>query len=108
MNWIKAFVIAAVIVTAILAAFWQFALKDQVEYARLAAAYGAKKVCSCRFVAELPMEMCLRDFTQNIDLVRFDEVNAPGLQSVESRVLVGLIRAKAVHEPNLGCTLVRE
>ena len=82
--------------------FWHIWLKDQVAYARVATAYGAKMVCSCRFVAEREMESCEQDFTADVSAVTFSEEGA----RIRATVLGGVAVAEARFEPGLGCTLV--
>lgn len=74
---------------------WQVWLKDQVAYARIATAYGAKQVCSCLHVAERPMDSCLNDFPTDFSAV------------TRASVLGGLVDARAHFEPGLGGTLVK-
>ncbi len=103
MKLVKALAITVSILTLLGALGWNFFLRDQVEYARIATAYGAKMVCSCRFVAERPMESCLRDFTSDFSMVSFHETAG----SVRAEVLGGLIRSEAIQTgPDAGCRLV--
>ncbi len=93
---------------AILASFsWRYWLADQVELARMGAAFTAKQVCSCRFVAERDEISCLTDFT--FDARQFDiEIHALGdQQGVSSSVLGGLVKQRARYEPGLGCALTK-
>lgn len=101
MKLVKAAVVIVIMlgVAALLA--WQFLIKDQVELARVATPYGAKMVCSCRFVAERPMESCMSDFTEDLSAVSFKEEN----KSIRASVLGGVISATADYEEGLGCTL---
>lgn len=102
MKLVKAAVVIVIMlgVAALLA--WQFLIKDQIDLARVATPYGAKMVCSCRFVAERPMESCLVDFTEDVSAVSFHEEN----NAIRATVLGGVVSATAVHEAGLGCTLV--
>lgn len=103
MKLVKALGIIALFFILLGALGWQFFLREQVEYARIAAAYGAKMVCSCRFVAERPMESCLGDFTSDFSMVSFHETAG----SVRAEVLGGLVRAEAKQTgPDAGCRLV--
>ncbi|NBC21286.1 MAG: hypothetical protein GVY06_09650 [Alphaproteobacteria bacterium] len=81
---------------------WQFWLKDQLAFARLGTAYGAKMVCSCRFVAGRDMASCEGDFTVDTSRFVFEE----GEDRIEVSVLGGLVSSRAVHEPGLGCAVV--
>lgn len=101
MRLVKALLVTIVVVAVIGGVFWQVWLKEQVAYARLATAYGAKMVCSCRFVAGREMESCLTDFTADVGAVRFEESRSTIRASV-----FGLVSDRAVHTPGTGCTLV--
>ena len=81
---------------------WQVWLKDQVGYAKVATASGAKMVCSCRFVAGRDMDSCMRDFTEDVSAVSFSEDG----QTITAGVLGGVVSATARHETGLGCALV--
>ena len=95
--------IAILVIAGILG--WQFFLKDQVAYAKIATAYGAKMVCSCRFVAERPMESCLTDFTTDISMVSFTKSET----AIRASVLGGLVSSEARNTgPGTGCTLVEK
>jgi hypothetical protein len=60
-------------------------------------------VCSCRFVAERPMESCLTDFTTDLSQLKFEET----ADTVRASVLAGLVSAEARNTgPETGCTLV--
>ena len=102
MKFVK--VILAVLVVLGLAGglAWQFWLKDQLAFARLATAYGAKMVCSCRFVAGRELASCQGDFTVDTSQFVFDEAG----NRIEVSVLGGLVSSSAVHEPGLGCAVV--
>lgn len=102
MKLVKAAVVIVIMlgVAALLA--WQFIIKDQIDLARVATPYGAKMVCSCRFVAERPMESCLADFTEDVSAVSFAEKH----NSIRATVLGGVVSATAVYEDDLGCTLI--
>lgn len=102
MKVVKAFAIVIVGLGAVAIVVWQFWLKGEVARAEVGAAYGAKMVCSCRFVAEREMTSCLTDFTADLGPVEFSEVN----QSIEASIAGGIISATAVFEPGQGCTLV--
>ena len=102
MRYIKGFVVTLLIVTAIAGMVWGFFLRDQVKFASIATAYGAKQVCSCRFVGERPMDSCLTDFTVDISLFSFEETE----DAVTASVFGGVIASRAIHTEGLGCTLV--
>jgi hypothetical protein len=106
MRVIKALGLAVVILAALGAAFWHFWLSDQVSYARLATAYGAKSVCSCLHISRLPLDECKAGFTDDVSLVKFSQSRLDGRESVTASVLGGVVSATARHEPGLGCTLV--
>ena len=115
MNAVKVLLITLAALIVIGAAVWQFWLKDQVEFADIASAYGAKQVCSCHFVAEREFDSCLGDFTEDISQVSFSvsssQVTENGVSSsdrtVTASVLGGMIQDRARFEPGLGCTLER-
>ncbi len=95
------FVLAAVIAIAAIG-IWQFHLKGQVAYARLATAYGAKQVCSCRYIGERPMKSCLGDFTSDVSALRFSE----GTNEIIVKAPFGMARAHARYDPKLGCAII--
>jgi len=109
MKFTKAFLILLAVLALIGAATWQFFLKEQVGFGKVASAYAAKQICSCRFVSERDMESCKTDFTQDISPLNITEtyIDATGRadQSVTASALGGLISEKATFEPGLGCTL---
>lgn len=105
MKIVKAIGIAVLVLAVIGGLVWQFWLKNQVEYAKIASAYGAKMVCSCRFVAERPMASCLTDFTADISMISFEETGT----GIRASVLGGLVSAEARNTgPETGCTLVEK
>jgi hypothetical protein len=115
MKFVKAPLIALFILIIVGGGVWQFWLKQQVAFAQVATAYGAKQVCSCQFVAERDLDSCLGDFTEDIGAVSFSvsssQVNQTGTSSqsttVTASVLGGLIKNQARFEPGLGCTVVK-
>lgn len=115
MKLVKVLLIATVISALIFGAFWQFWLKDQIQFAKVGTAYGAKMVCSCQFVAERPMESCLKDFTIDLSAINYDvsstRIDENGTQTREGKVVAsvlgGLVKSEARFEPGLGCTLVK-
>lgn len=104
----KAFLVGCVGVIVILGLVWQFWLRGEVAYARLATAYGAKKVCSCLYVAEREMNSCLGDFTEDVSIVKFSAHEDGEAKVVEASVLSGLVKDRAVYRPGLGCALERK
>ena len=102
MNLVKALLVIVAVLAAIGAAVWQFWLKDQVAYAEVATAYGAKMVCSCLHVAERDMASCRNDFTSDFDAVKFSDDG----RVTRASVLGGPVKSDAAFEPGLGCTLV--
>lgn len=101
MTKVKTLLIVLAVLGLAGAALWQVWLKDQVAFAEMATAYGAKMVCSCRFVAGRDMDSCRRDFTVDISAFTFEE----GEAHVRTSVLGGLVSARAQHTPGMGCAL---
>ena len=101
MKVVKAILILVAVLVVMAGAVWQFWLKAQVEFAQVGTAYGAKVVCSCRFVAEREMTSCQGDFTEDVSAFTFTETD----NTVTASVL-GVISNTAIFEPGLGCTLV--
>ena len=83
------------------AAIWAFWLSEQVAFAKVATAYGAKKVCSCLHVSGRDMALCEADFTEDVSLVSFTQTET----SVTASVLGGLVSETARHHPGQGCRL---
>ncbi|MDJ0921638.1 MAG: hypothetical protein QNI84_10955 [Henriciella sp.] len=114
MKLVKGLLILLAILAVMALGAWQFWLKGQVEFAKVATAYGAKMVCSCQFVAERELDSCLGDFTNDVSQVSFtvssgellDDGTARAENTVTASVLGGLIQNQARFEPGLGCTLV--
>lgn len=102
MKHVKALLIGVAVLAGAGVAAWHFWLREQAEFAQIASAYGAKMVCSCRFVAERPMESCLTDFTTDVSILRFNERNS----TIRVSVPGGFIHSEASFSPGLGCTLV--
>lgn len=96
-------------------ATWHFWLKQQVASAEVATAYGAKQVCTCRFVAERELQSCLSDFTEDDSAVSFKISSSRTVENgrvavddtVTASVLGGLIKNRARFQPGLGCTVVK-
>jgi len=112
---VKALLIATLVIMVVGGAVWQFWLKPQVAFGQVATAYGAKQVCSCRFVADREFESCLGDFTEDVSAVSFkvsssrvtEDGGTAASNTVTASVLGGLIKNRARHEPGLGCTVVK-
>ncbi|MEO0465045.1 MAG: hypothetical protein AAF216_00770 [Pseudomonadota bacterium] len=102
MKWVKGILLTVVMLGVIAALFWQFWLKDQVDFLHIAAAFGAKQTCSCVFVAKRSLNSCLNDFTADVSAFTFVESDA----AVEASLFDGRISARAEHTPGLGCALV--
>lgn len=79
-------------------AFW---LKPQLEFAEIATAFGAKKFCSCLYVAELSEDQCKADFTDDVSMATF----LPEDKAVTVEVFGGRISSRAVYEGATGCVL---
>ena len=109
MKLVKALLILVAVLALIGAAAWQFFLKDQVAFGKVAAAYASKQICSCRFVSARELDSCKSDFTQDISALTISEtyIDATGRadQSITASALGGLISGKATYEPGLGCVL---
>ena len=103
MKVVKVLLVTLGVMLVLIGVGWQVWLKDQVAFARVATAYGAKQVCSCLHVAERPMDSCMGDFTTDISAVSFADDGA----ETNATVLGGLVSARARFEPGLGCTLVK-
>jgi hypothetical protein len=103
MKYIKAAAVLIIVIGVAALLYWQFGLQPQLAQARVATPYGAKMVCSCRFIADRPMESCQQDFTEDVSAVTFTEEG----NTVHASVLGGWISAEARYEDGLGCTLVK-
>ncbi|WP_084420953.1 hypothetical protein [Henriciella litoralis] len=103
MKLVKALAVIVVALGVIAICVWQFWLKEQVKYAKVATAYGAKMVCSCRFVAEREMESCKGDFTEDVSAVSFNETD----QTIRASVPL-IASAEARFEQGLGCVLIED
>ena len=92
------------IAAALLTAFAYFAWgRDQIAYARIATAYAAKSICSCRVVAERPMDSCMTDFTVDTSPFAVEETRVDGRAAVTVAVLGGMIASRAEQGPGGGC-----
>tara|TARA_R110000787_G_scaffold1326_7_gene4711 strand:+ start:3088 stop:3402 length:315 start_codon:yes stop_codon:yes gene_type:complete len=103
MKIVKVLLIVFVVLFVIAGLGWQFWLKDQVAFAEVATAYGAKQVCSCLHVGERPMKSCMDDFTVDISAVTITDDGTV----TRASVLGGLVESEARFTPGLGCTLVK-
>tara|TARA_R110000782_G_scaffold130410_1_gene222093 strand:- start:2771 stop:3085 length:315 start_codon:yes stop_codon:yes gene_type:complete len=103
MKVVKVLLITFGVMLVLIGVGWQVWLKDQVAFAKVATAYGAKQVCSCLHVAERDLDSCRGDFTTDISAVSIADDGAV----TRASVLGGLVGAKARFEPGLGCTLVK-
>ncbi len=103
MKIVKVLFVLTAGLLALAAGVWQFSLKDQAAYARLAAAYSAKQVCSCRFIGERELQSCLGDFTDDISALTIAQHN----NTITAKAPMGLARSTASYSPELGCFLVK-
>lgn len=95
-KWaVSAFVLIA-------AGFYFFVLRPQLEFAPIATAYAAKKVCSCIFVTDRPLEMCEADFVEDVSAATFTVED----QAVRIDILGGRFSDRAEFTPGQGCRLV--
>ncbi|MGJ8561222.1 MAG: hypothetical protein ACSHX3_13385 [Litorimonas sp.] len=90
--------VALIVVGTAAYAFW---LKPQLEFAEIATAFGAKKFCSCLYVAELTVDQCKADFTDDVSMATFTSED----QAVTVEVLGGRMSSRAVYNEGLGCVL---
>ncbi|MEM7728158.1 MAG: hypothetical protein AAF311_02670 [Pseudomonadota bacterium] len=102
MKLVKVIIAVAALLGLAAGAGYALWLKPQLEFAAVATAFSAKKVCSCLHVAGLSMEACEADFTDDVSIVEF---RAEG-DSVTAEVLGGRVSALARHRPAYGCQLV--
>lgn len=101
MNVVKVIIGIGVALIAVAAAAYTFWLKPQIEFAEIATAFGAKKFCSCLYVAELTEDQCKVDFTDDVSMATF----IPEDNAVTVEVLGGRISSRAVYEGASGCVL---
>jgi len=102
MKIVKVLLVISAVIVVLLGAGWQFYFKGQVAYARLATAYGAKQVCSCRYIGERPMKSCLGDFTADVSALTFSETP----YEITAKAPFGMAKARARYSPTLGCAVV--
>ena len=96
-------IVATALVALAGVAVWQLWLGEQVAFAKVATAYGAKKVCSCLYVGGRDMALCEADFTEDVSLVSFEDTGS----GVRASVLGGFVNETAVHREGLGCRVER-
>lgn len=85
---------------------WHFVLKDQVAFAGLGAAYGAKMACSCQHVADRTFSACQNEFTEDLSPFTFAETEVDGRPAVRVSAIMGLVSRTAGYEPARGCAVV--
>lgn len=73
------------------------------EYAKIGAAYNAKTVCSCVFVAGRPLDSIM---AEELYAVPFGREKVDRAHRVVTASLLGLVARKAIYRPGLGCTLL--
>lgn len=78
--------------------------REPLQYAEIATAYGAKQLCSCRFVAGRTEAACLAEFPAE---ARQQISMATTANGVRASAAFGLIAAEAATTPEGGCTLIR-
>lgn len=88
---------------ALVAGFFLY-VRPLLQFAPIASAYGAKKVCSCVFVAGRSLEACRSDFTEDVSAVEFVRDG----NTIRAKILDGRYDERAVFTPGLGCALVPE
>ena len=93
--------IAAILALALFAGFWLF-VRPMLAFAPIASAYGAKKVCSCVFVAERSLEQCKVDFTEDVSAATFIQEDS----AVRVEILGGRYTERAEFTEGQGCRLV--
>lgn len=97
MRWFGAIGIAFVIALSL-----GLYLRDQIAFARIATAYGAKQMCSCLHVGGRNPASCRTDYEPK-DIARIT-ITSTG-QEVRASVLGGAIASTARNTPGFGCTL---
>lgn len=101
MKAVKVILVIVSVVLLCAAAAYQVWLKPQLTYAKIAASYGAKKFCSCLHVAELTVDQCQADFSEDVSMATF----IPEDNGARVEFLGGHISARAEFREGLGCTL---
>lgn len=101
MSVVKVIIGLGVALIAIGVAAYAFWLKPQLEFAEIATAFGAKKFCSCLYVAELSVDQCKIDFTDDVSMATF----IPEDKAVTVDVMGGRISSRAIYQEGLGCVL---
>ena len=102
MRGVKIILWAAAALIVAVALLWVFVGREQVAFARVGTAYGAKKVCSCLHVSGRSLAECERDFTEDLSTVTFADTG----DGATAEVL--WFRERAEHVPGQGCRLVPE
>lgn len=101
MSLVKVIIGISAALLAVAAAAYVFWLKPQLEFAEIATAFGAKKFCSCLYVAELTEAQCKLDFTDDVSMATF----IPEDRAVTVQVLGGRMSSRAVYKDGQGCVL---
>lgn len=101
MSGVKVIIGLGVVVIGIGTMAYMIWLKPQLEFAEIATAFAAKKFCSCLYVAELSVDQCKIDFTDDVSMATF--IAEDGAATV--KVLGGRISSRAVYQEGLGCVL---
>jgi hypothetical protein len=101
MKIVKVLLMLSAVLGLMAAGAWQFYFKGQAAYAQIAAAYTAKQVCSCRFIAKRELQSCLGDYTDDISALTITQKG----KTITSTAPLGLAKARALYSPALGCTL---
>ena len=90
--------LAFLVLTALLAAFW----RPLTGYARVGAAYGAHVGCSCRYAGGRSLEDCAKDFEPGMELVSLSEDRKARSVTARFPLLGG---ATATYREGWGCVL---
>ena len=103
MSRVKIFFAILGVLAITVAAIWYVWIGPQVAYAKVATAYGAKKVCSCLYLTNRSEASCLTDFTEDVSAVNFEITP----KAVSAHVLGGLVSETAQYVEGQGCRLVQ-
>ena len=95
--------IALVVVVAGAAAWWTWGT-EAMGYAEAGTAYGAKTVCSCRYIGGRDTKSCEQDFVPGMELVMLSEDDAT--RSVTASVPL-IASHTAQYREGFGCVLER-
>ena len=104
MSIVKVIMGLGLALVAIVTGLYLFKVKPTLEFAEVATAFGAKKFCSCLHVAELSVDQCKADFTDDVSMATF----IPEADGARVEVLGGRISSRAIYSEKTGCTLVPE